>query len=429
LPASGFADRQKQTYLVIGEDQQWQGEVELSQSILIAAGAELTILPGTRIKVAAKELTIRVEGGVQAIGSQALPIEFISPAGWLGIELYQSDAMNRFEYVQISAAGVGLTSSLSRFSMKQCRFKDCATAIKLHRQAVPVIENSDFLANQIAIDIGTRSRVSLIGNSFQDNATAVMASHNSSGHINNNQFVGNEQGVYLQHLFPGELRNNIFKKNAAAILCDQTMASPLIDDNRFEENQQGIVCLLASKPQLRNNLFRGNRLALVNNQLGSPQVENNLFKKNGIAIKSERRSAPTIERNQFEGNELALYCDYLSYPTVKQNNFIDNQLAVKLGDHQSSDMEKQGVSEEQVQKFLAASGKLGKMAVFSPASGVVDVSLNWWGRELDMIAPQLFYAREQEKWVLDNKTGERYLRDRIAYIPWLQQPVVGAGID
>lgn len=428
LPTFCFASSDAADYLVLGENQQWQGEVDLARPILVAAGVELTIAPGTRITVATKEIVLRVEGSLQAIGSAARPIEFIAPEGWGGIDLCQTTEPNRLEYIRISAAAVGLSSSHSRFELKQASFRRCVTAIKSQRQSMSLIDNSEFVGNQIAVDIGLRSQVVLLANRFVDNMTAVMASHNSSGELRDNQFINNRQGVYLRHLFPGRLTGNLFEKNAAAILCDQTMASPQIVENRFVANQQGIVSLLASKPLLRRNFFHRNEYALVNSQLGSPHVEQNLFSDNIVAIKNERRSAPVIERNQFEKNKLALFCDYLSYPKVKQNNFIGNLLAVKLGDHQSSAMEGLGGSVEQMQKFLAESGRPGKMAVFDPASGVVDVSDNWWGKELDTAAPEIFFARRQNRWVLDDTTGERYLRDRIDFSPWLQQPVADAGI-
>ncbi|NOY12367.1 MAG: hypothetical protein GXP51_01345 [Deltaproteobacteria bacterium] len=420
---------ERSTFLAITEDRQWQGQVVLEQPILVAVGATLTIAPGTRIRTTEKEFLIRVEGTLQALGSATQPIIFDTPRGWQGIELYQSAELSRFDFVRITAAAVGLSSSLSRFEVKQSRFQDCSTAIKLNRQSTALIVDSTFNANQLAVGIGMRSQVVLRGNRFRGNKTAVMASRNSSGELTDNYFGENQQGVYLRNLFAGKLMKNSFINNATAILCDQTMASPLIEGNRFESNQQGVVCLLASKPHLRYNVFQDNQLALVNNQLGSPHVEQNLFLRNLIAIKNERRSAPLVERNRFEKNKLALLCDYLSYPTVRQNNFIANHLAVKLGDHQSADMEKQGSSTAQRQKTLAASGRPGKLAVFGPAAGVVDVRQNWWGRELTEAEPQLFFSRQQAKWVIDDISGEPYLRDRITYSPWLQTPVADAGIQ
>ncbi len=423
LSASDFS------YRVIGEDQLWQGEVKLQQPILVATGATLSIAPGSRISVAEKTVGIRVEGRLLAVGRADAPIRFATPPGWHGIELYQSDGMNRFEYLEVESAEIGLSSSLSRFEMKQSRFRDCQTAIKLQRQSVPLIAESEFVGNQLAIDIGTRTQVQLLRNSFVANATAVMASHNSSGALLDNQFRENRQAVQLQHLFPGQLSGNLFENNQTGVLCDQTMNSPQIDGNHFLGNQRGVVSLLASRPQIRHNRFETNAVALANNQLGSPMVGQNLFRANKIAISNERRSAPKVERNRFETNEIAMVCDYLSYPQVKQNNFVDNRLAVKLGDHQSAAMEQQGVSEAQLQKFLAVSGKTGKMAIFSPASGVVDVSDNWWGGDVSEEAERVFYARQQAKWVLDDSSGERYLRDQIIYSPWLQQPVANAGPD
>ena len=61
LPSS-FAGAEQPSYLVIGENQQWQGEVELRRSVLVAAGVELTLLPGTRITVVDKDVILRVEG-------------------------------------------------------------------------------------------------------------------------------------------------------------------------------------------------------------------------------------------------------------------------------------------------------------------------------------------------------------------------------
>jgi hypothetical protein len=115
---------------------------------------------------------------------------------------------------------------------------------------------------------------------------------------------------------------------------------------------------------------------------------------------------------------------------IKQNNFSGNRLAVKLGEHQSADMESQGKSRQQVQAFLVESGRKGKMAVFSPVSGIVDLRDNWWGASpIDTDTDALFYAQKQSRWVLDDSSGERYLRDRIEFIPWLKAPVANAGLE
>lgn len=428
MALAGPALAADQTYLLIGENQRWQGSVELDRPVLVAVGVRLEIAPGTLIKVASKKAEIKVEGSLLALGLSGEPIRFEAPHGWTGIELFQSAELSRFEHVRIEGAESGIVSSLSRFEVKQSLFRGCNTAIKLDRQSDSLIVQSEFLNNQTAIDIGTRSHGVLRGNLFSGNDTAVVASHNSTGAVSDNNFVGNQQGVYLQHLFPGTLSGNSFEGNVTAIVCDQTMASPLIAENRFIGNGKGIVSLLASKPQVQSNLFRDNGIALVNNQLGSPVVEANLFVANRLAIKSERRSSPRVEQNQFEQNDLVLFCDYLSYPKVKQNNFISNTMAVKLGDHQSADMEKQGVTDGQLEKMLAASGRKGKRAVFHPAPGIVDVSLNWWDPQVEKSVAEYFFDRSQEKWVLDDTTGERYLRDEISYRPWLQYPVADAGI-
>ncbi len=416
----------EQRHLLIDKNQRWQGTVELDRPVLVAVDARLEIAPGARINVTAKKVVLKVEGELEALGSVAQPIRFEAPHGWFGIEL-QTTENSRFEHVQIEGAESGIAASQSRFEVRNSLFSSCKTAIKLDRQSESEIAQNEFVDNQTGIDIGTRSQGVVKENLFKGNAVAVVASHNSTGIVRENRFIANQQGVYVQHLFPGTMNENSFEQNKTAVICDQTMASPLITDNRFVGNEKGIVNLLASKPQVRNNLFHDNDIALVNNQLGSPVVEKNLFVGNRLAIKSERRSAPQIEYNRFLENDLALFCDYLSYPTVKQNNFITNNMAVKLGDHQSADMEKQGAADKQTEKILAASGRQGKPAVFHPASGIVDVSLNWWEPDVEEEIEKFFFDRSQEKWVLDDATGKRYLRDEISFRPRLTKPVTDAG--
>lgn len=425
----GAAQAAEEPQFLVDADQRWQGTVILDRPVLVGAAAQLEIAPGTLVKIKTKRAGIRVEGQLLARGSAELPIRFEVPDGWRGIELQQASRVSRFEFVRVTGAEVAIAASLSQFEVLQSDFRNCTTAIKLDRQAQVEILQSEFSGNQVAVDIGTRSQGTLQENRFADNASAVVASHNSSGILTDNRFVANQQAVYLQHLFPGSLTGNSFEGNEIAVVCDQTMASPVIGKNRFVGNAKGIVSLLASKPQVQNNLFRDNEIALFNNQLGSPLVKANLFAENRLAIMNERRSAPQITHNQFERNDLALLCDYLSYPVVKQNNFVGNTLAVKLGDHQSADMEQQGKSDSQMRKFIAESGRQGKGAVFEPASGVVDVSLNWWGGDGTTVAEPIFFDRTQEKWVVDEASGERFLRDVISFIPWLEQPVVDAGIN
>ncbi len=420
------------TYKVIGENQHWQGTVELQQAVLVAAGAELRIAPGTVIRPLQPEFELRIEGALSAIGTAQQPIDFSAPAGWRGVVLAQSARQSRFEHVSFSGAETAISSTMSRFAVKQSRFHDCETAINLQRQSSPVVDGSDFTGNRIAIDIEMRSQVVLQNNRFADNETAILASHNSGGVVRKNEFVNNRTGVQLQHMFVGELTENRFTENATAVLCDQTLESPQILNNSFSGNQQAIISLLASKPLIHGNRFTGNQQALVNNQLGSPRVEQNLFSDNGIAITSERRSAPLVVRNQFAKNRLALLCDYLSYPKVRQNNFIGNRLAVKLGDYQSADKEKQGLVQGEVNQFLQTSGRQGKHASFTAAPGTVDLRDNWWGQadnpDSADLRSALFFDRVDSQWVTDVASGQRFLRDLVRYSPWLSEPVEHAGV-
>ncbi len=416
------------TYLVIGAEQTWQGEVRVSQPLLVAAGARLIVQPGTRVKVESPEAEIKVEGTLQVLGSASQPVSFDAPAGWVGIRLTQTMGDNRIEFTEFRAAKSAISSTLSRFRISHTEFADCDTAIKLHRQSQLSVDNTTFSQNRIAIDVEMRSQISVRSSRFEQNETALLASLNSSGEILDNRFLKNQLAIQVKHLFPGRIAQNRFDDNDQGVLCDQTMQSPEIFANSFSHNRQAIISLLASKPVIRQNRFLANQQALFNNQLGSPVVQQNLFAENDIAIRSERRSAPQVERNSFENNLLALHCDYLAYPAVRKNNFRANRMAVKLGEHQSADMERQGVSQEGVEQFLTESGRQGKMAIFTPASGIIDVRDNWWGTAISADeAESLFFDRSQAKWVVDDNSGVRYLRDQVVYEPWLEKPVNQAG--
>jgi len=68
----------------------------------------------------------------------------------------------------------------------------------------------------------------------------------------------------------------------------------------------------------------------------------------------------------------------------------------------------------------------------APLGDTIDVRENWWGdlasAELFRPTDNMFYDRRQSPWVVDDLNGQRYLRDQVAYRPWLENPVRDAGL-
>ena len=151
----------EQPCLQIDVNQNWQGTIELDRPVVVLSNVQLEIAPGTLIKIVKKNAGIKVEGSLLAHGTTELPIRLDAPQGWSGIEFSQATEPSHLENLSIGGAEVGVAVSQSRLDVSTCSFRGCTTAIKLDRQAVVQIVKSEFVDNQTAVDIGTRSQGNL----------------------------------------------------------------------------------------------------------------------------------------------------------------------------------------------------------------------------------------------------------------------------
>lgn len=415
----------------------WTGQVQLKSATVVPKGATLTIAAGSRVLVSDASAGISVQGRILVEGSEAAPVVFAAPEGWVGIDLVEGEP-SRFRHVRFSKAMAAISSIATPFEVSHGEFRDCETAIKLLRETSPLIEASLFIDNGIGIDNEMKSAPTIRDNRFSGHKrSAILASHNSSGPVTGNRFENNQQAITLLQKYPDRIADNAFVGNESAILCNQTQSSPLIENNRFIDNGYGLTNVSFSYPTVRNNLFRGNRTAVHNDQYGSPLLERNSLVQNGTAVHNNRKSNPRLLGNLIEANELALFCDYSSYPEVKGNNFLDNRMAVKLGIYQSADWEKRSGSRAIVQREAAARQSQNPMLANAPTefSDFVDVSDNWWGAQTAQLKaagkdgnPAMFHDRkDQPKVVYEGFGPEEYRLDRIVYHPWREQLVAEVG--
>ena len=416
----------------------WSGEMKIPAALTVPRGATLTIAAGTRVVPLANSAVITVNGRLLVEGTAAAPVVFQAPAGWQGIQFVDGDAGSRIAHARFSRAATAIVSTATLFSLANSEFHGCESAVKLVREASPVIENSWFVDNGIGIDSEMKSAPTIRGNRFSGHTqAAILASHSSRGTISGNRFVENRQGIDLIQRFDGLIADNTFNANETAIHCNQTQETPRIEGNRFEGNRLAIATVSYAHPVLMQNRFVENETAVHNDQFGLATIEHNLFRGNGTALYNNRRSSPRVRLNRFEGNRLAIFCDYSSYPEVRQNNFSGNAMGIKLGLFQSVDWERRYGSKPMVQR--EAAGRNGKSPLLNIASAsgdaLLDASNNWWGKDTAQMAMvgergnvAIFHdGYDQPEVSYEGYGPESYLLDRIKYAPWLKDAVPGAG--
>jgi len=418
----------------------WSGEVKLTEPVNVPPGATLTIMAGTRVVAQSPEAFITVAGKLLVEGTPAAPVVFDTPAGWRGLQFVEGETGSHIRHARFARAASAISTIATDFTVANTEFHGCEFAIKLEREANPVIENSWFVDNGIGIANEMKSGPSIRNNRFSGHTkAAILASHASRGPITGNRFVENQQGIALIQRYEGLLADNQFSANETAIFCNQTQNTPRIERNRFEDNRVAVMNVSFAYPVIVNNQFLNNGTALHNDQYGSPLVEHNLFRGNGKALYNYRKSNPQVRLNRFESNELALYCDFSSYPEVKQNNFIGNAMGLKLGIYQSADWEKRSGSKALMQREASARQSQNPLLAKVPTefNDLVDVSGNWWGKETALLAAAgekgnvaIFHDRHDQPEVSYEKEGYgpgSYRLDRIQFAPWLNEAVPGAG--
>lgn len=106
-------------------DQRWQGDVLVSGTVKVAAGATLTIAPGTTIRFV-DEAMLEVMGKIVAIGTPDSPITFTSagrkePSAWKEVSLESANG-SEFAHCVFEYATWGIHTHFTHFLVKESRF-------------------------------------------------------------------------------------------------------------------------------------------------------------------------------------------------------------------------------------------------------------------------------------------------------------------
>ena len=415
----------------------WSGEVVMKGALRLPSTAELTLQPGTVIRIGKPDAVWKIEGGLRIQGTAENPVRFETVAGWQGIFVEQGAPPVEIHHAHFSAAETALFLQGARALVNQTFFRDCTVALKAVRESEVNIRESRFFDNGVGVDLELKSRAVIRDTVFSGHRDAALqAANNCALHIERCRFAENRRGVLGMRKFPGMLRKNRFVGNDQAIVCQRSGEGPSLSRNHFENNNEALVSTSFSRPQLSDNRFLRNRTAITGDQFAGGIFQYNLFEKNDIALHLTRRASPLVNFNIFRDNDVALFCDLGSYPLVRDNNFLGNPLAIKLGALQSA-------AGALSQGAMAGSkGDAPEREMTPQQNGLsaeqdyVDARGNWWGNATKTLRspasamqPTIFFDRDDYPAVdySENTAGTGGLVDRVLYDPWRMAPVGDAG--
>lgn len=175
----GFASAE-----VLTKNTIWQGEVKVSEDLLVPEGITLTIRPGTVIKVVAAESTktdpeylsplteITIRGILQVEGTEAYPVLFSGeekkPGSWAGIIVDQGRA--DMQAVRITDAEAAVTLLDGTLQMKGAFLRDNRYGLVLQGgKADAVLEGSTVSANDYGVSIFQGARLTTTTTSIEKN--------------------------------------------------------------------------------------------------------------------------------------------------------------------------------------------------------------------------------------------------------------------
>ncbi len=162
----------------------------VEEALVVLPGAKLTIEPGTVIWF--RQLGIVVKGELQISGTPKNPVRMagMGLAGWKGILLDQSRAVNRLAYCAISNAEFGFKATGSNVKFQNCLFQDNKWGIVLDGSTAE-IENSLVRTSEKTGISGRNSELKVSGSTISENGSGGLLLQKSPGRLEQNNISNN----------------------------------------------------------------------------------------------------------------------------------------------------------------------------------------------------------------------------------------------
>lgn len=432
----------------VERDTAWEGRVVVERMITVAAGATLTVRPGTEVRFAA-EGGLTVNGVLRAEGSPDRPILFVPDGAgrepWAGIVLGSGSEPSLLSYCRIERArtvgigagrpriancdisggtvGISVAGDTTLAEIAGNRVHDHSEGgIQCSAGAAAVVTDNDVeRCGRRGISAYQAAEPQIRGNRVSACESGIEL-HQSAPRVVGNTVVDCERGIALTSVGGGEgVSGNRIERNRVGILCQQFSEAP-IAGNTIVRNGDGIVCFMGAAPPIRNNDILDNDRGIFCNQLSTPE----------------------ITANTIAGNRRGVVLHLSSYARVHGNNITGGEVLMELM-NMSADWERRAGSKpqrglQQRNRGLAEQGR----ALLTPGipdglqleGAAVDAAGNWWGdeatREMEAKGPDANIGGLTDYHDVPTRTYEgfegEFVQDRIIYAPWLKGRVPDAGV-
>jgi len=185
-------------------DTVWQGVVLLPRRVDGAAGATITILPGTEVRFAARR-GLWSNSDIRAVGEPERPIRFTrrDDEAWHQIMVERAEAV--FRFCSFEGAETALHSHFSLLEVSACRFSGNRTGMMFKGGPV-LVRRSLFTGNSVGI-VTNFAHGEVTGCTIRGNAIGVMvrAEKNLGMRISgNNIFANSRYEVKMGDFNPGQ---------------------------------------------------------------------------------------------------------------------------------------------------------------------------------------------------------------------------------
>jgi parallel beta-helix repeat protein len=431
----------------VGADTVWEGRIAVGDMITVAAGATLTVRPGTEVRFSPQG-GLTVLGALRAEGTAGQPVLFLPAVEgqepWAGINL-AGDATSVLALCRVAGAravslsagahrvtGCEISGGLVGIAAGGDKTRGVIAGNRLHD-----LREGGILCTAGAAPAVTDNVVERCG------SRGIGANQGAAPEIRGNRVSGCESGIELNQCAP-RVSGNTVTDCTRGIALTSVEGGEAIRGNRLERNEIGILCQQYADPEIAGNTIVNNGDGIVCFMGAAPLIRGNDILDNQRGVFCNQLSTPEITANTIAGNRVGVVLHLSSYALVRGNNITGGETRMQLM-NMSSDWERRaGVKAprglQQRNRGLVERGRA--MPVPGLKDGLelegasVSASGNWWGeettREMQQKGPDADIAglidyHDVPKRTYEGYEGE-YLQDRITYAPWAKERIPATGV-